>query len=82
MTKSYQPENKIDHLVCNCVIQNEDFSTLTESPLNIIAFNRPRSSTGYQAIPKEETHGCNGPCKKPTKTLAIIRPYASPNKII
>lgn len=76
MTKSYQPENEKNHLVC--MTQNDDFSTLTDSPLNIIAFNRPRSSTGYHAIPKEDTHGCNGPCKNPTKTLAIIRPYASP----
>lgn len=50
----------------------------TERPLKMIAFRRPRSSTGYQEIPKAETHGCRGPCKNPIRARAVINPYASP----
>lgn len=85
-TKNFQPENSKVEL---CVSLHENFMMMnktdvhaveihTERPLKITAFSRPRSSTGNQAIPKDDTHGCNGPCKNPIKTRAVIKPYASP----
>lgn len=85
-TKNFQPENS--KVMCMCfiawsvmILNKTDVHAVeihTERPLKITAFSRPRSSTGNQAIPKDDTHGCNGPCKNPIKTRAVIKPYASP----